>query len=137
MTSAPDAFWFVQADAKGEITDYGNVYSVDELLLQEEGTGRPVYACEELPNMQGFYVSGTEVLIRPTFDIEPAIDLTVGESLTLDGLPDRVTLTMDGETIELTGGELTLEPDMPAVYSLTFEAFPFMPCTTKVTVHAA
>lgn len=82
-------------------------------------------------------VTTKEISSRPVIDMPSEVNLKVGETTVLSGLPDPIHLLLDGEPVEITGGELELSGDMPSSYILTVNQFPYMPSVTKVVVNEA
>jgi hypothetical protein len=84
------------------------------------------------------YVAEGEVLPRPTLDLIPElITLAVGETHVVSNLPAGIIVTYNGEDIALDGDTLEIEGDVAADYEMTFNLFPYLARTMKVTIHEA
>ncbi|QPC87426.1 hypothetical protein GA830_12235 [Mesorhizobium sp. NBSH29] len=49
------------------------------------------------------------------------------------GLPDPVTLTMDGVEHVIEGGEITITASTPGVFRLAIDQWPYLPWETEIT----
>lgn len=106
-----------------------------------DGEGEPIFASpgssQIIVHIAEHYVLEGEVLERPTFDAPESLAVTVGELITLPGLPNPVDVTIDGTTHIVEGGELELTADMPAQYTIEISQWPYISRTVEVTVNAA
>lgn len=55
-----------------------------------------------------------------------------GDEAVISGLPDPVTVTVDGVEHEVTGGVLTITSPMPAVYHVEIDPWPYLPWRAEV-----
>jgi hypothetical protein len=84
------------------------------------------------------YVAGDKVLPRPTLDVVPEVlTLAVGEAHVVSNLPAGTVVTYNGADITLDGDTLEIEGDVAADYEMTFNVFPYLARTMKVTIHEA
>lgn len=124
-------------DEEGQplISEDGSPY-VEVIETPIMQTGRMEYASVDL---QTDYVLDGKILKRPVFNKVPAsVELVWGSSdMTIDDLPIPCTVTVDGEKHTIDDGTLTITPHVVADYSLTFEAFPYIPATMEVKVRAS
>lgn len=97
-------------------------------------TGRMAYADVDID--RDFVMNGM-VLERPKIDLPEEISLAVGETYTVKDLPDPARFFLDREQIQVEGGKLEIEGEMPAEYTIRFDQFPYVPLNVKVTVHEA
>jgi len=51
---------------------------------------------------------------------------------TITGLPEPCQVLVDGEPVTVEGGRLELTADMPAIYSIVLDQFPFMPWSAEI-----
>jgi hypothetical protein len=99
-------------------------------IKTEEGTQNV-----ECDPMLDYIVDG-QITRRPAMDVPAAVELTVGETFTLAGLPDPIEVFLDDQVSELSGGTLELSADMPAEYRLILNKWPYQTAILKVTVNA-
>jgi hypothetical protein len=83
------------------------------------------------------YILDGQITARPKFDVPAEINLKVGETVKLTGLPDPCNVWVDRDPTILTGGELELEAEMPATYNIVLEKWPYMERYVKVTIDEA
>lgn len=83
------------------------------------------------------YISEGQITPRPVITLPEDMTIAVGETAVIDGLPDPCWLRVDDERIEVTGGSLEIEGEMPATYEIEIDHFPYMPSKVKVTVNEA
>nr|WP_278388394.1 hypothetical protein [Brucella intermedia] len=79
------------------------------------------------------FVDGSEVKTRPTISIDKS-EVTQGETINIAGLPGLASVTVDGVTFEVEGGELTLDAEHIGRYEIQIDAWPCMPFQQVVTV---
>jgi hypothetical protein len=92
-------------------------------------------------NPETHYILNGAVTARPAqlsiVDVEE-INVSTEEQATFTLLPDPCTVTINGpngvESVEITGGTLEFSAAFPGDYSMTFEAFPYLPYS--VVIHA-
>lgn len=105
------------------------------------GEGHLFIEVETYPSVSDIYekhhVVDGALALRPILDLPSNLALTVGDSYTFEALPDPCTVELDGETLEVTGGQVEITADMPATYELIFSAWPHLTHVTKVTINAA
>jgi hypothetical protein len=65
------------------------------------------------------------------------IDVATEEQSTFTLLPDPCTVTISGpngvESVEITGGTLEFTAAFPGDYTMTFEAFPYLPYSVVIS----
>ena len=84
------------------------------------------------PHIMGEY-RGDEYYIADGEAVErPASPVTISD-LTLQGVPDGATLTINGERYDAEG-DVELEFPLPGVYRLRVECFPYKDWEREVTV---
>ena len=85
------------------------------------------------------YVLDGAIAARPAIDLPSEITAEVGDEIELVGLPgspaDPCLVHIDGATHQVGDGELFLDADMPAEYSILIEKFPYQRKTIKVTIN--
>lgn len=79
------------------------------------------------------FVDGGEVKSRPTISVEKS-EVKQGGTISIAGLPDLATVTVDGETFEVEGGELSFDAEHLGQYVINIDAWPCMPFQQVVTV---
>lgn len=79
------------------------------------------------------FVDGGEVKTRPNISVDKS-EVTQGETINIAGLPDLATVTVDGETFEVEGGELSFDAEHLGQYVINIDAWPCMPFQQVVTV---
>lgn len=126
---------FCDVDPSGRIL---TVHQCSSALAAEgyPAQGRKVYVTS-LPDARTDYVDAQDaVQPRPAlagFD-KTAITADDTDAATLTGLPDPVTVHVDGVAHEITGGMLTITSPMPATYAVEIrDAFPYLPFTAEIT----
>ncbi len=50
----------------------------------------------------------------------------------ISGLPDPITIKIDGEIYEVEGGSLTITSPMPAAYRIEVDQWPYMPWGVEI-----
>jgi hypothetical protein len=97
--------------------------------------------CEGEYSAETKYILNGVAVNRPTqssvVDVSE-INVSTEEQATFTLLPDPCTVTISGpngiESVEITGGTLEFTAAFPGDYTMTFEAFPYLPYS--VTINA-
>lgn len=79
------------------------------------------------------FVDGGEVKARPIICIDQS-EVTQGDTISFTGLPAQATVTVDGVTFEVDGGQLSLDAEHLGRYDIQINAWPCMPFHQVVTV---
>ncbi|APY14328.1 hypothetical protein GJU93_02555 [Brucella sp. 10RB9212] len=79
------------------------------------------------------FVDGGNVKPRPTISVDKS-EVTQGNTISIAGLPDLATVTVDGVTVEIDDGELALHAEHLGQYDIQISAWPCMPFHQVVTV---
>jgi len=78
-----------------------------------------------------------EVRERPALDVPTEVSVVVGQGIDIMLPHDPFHIRVDGEELDVTGGKLELDPEMPATYQIDFNHFPYVDQSLKVTAHEA
>ena len=126
--------YVVWATDTGAIIRNGTVSSEDEMALQPLGSGEKIMLVEIEARYATHYVAGDELVERPVLPLPENLEILANsvEEAVLSGLPDPCIFLLDGEKITVTGGELALSSDVPAVYTLELNQWPYLPGTTRI-----
>lgn len=81
------------------------------------------------------YVRDGTVQARPTFDIQPEIILSRGETYTISGLPVPCRAIVDSQSLLIEDGTLELTGDDPGTFAIVLDQWPYLPATLTVTVN--
>lgn len=79
------------------------------------------------------FVDGGEVKTRPTIGVDK-LEVTQGETIKIAGLPELASVTVDGVTYVVEGGELSFDAEHLGQYEIQINAWPCMPFQQVVTV---
>lgn len=86
---------------------------------------------------------GSNYIVDGALAARPVASITINRTeipadkrskVKIAGLPDPCTIFIDGEPVTVEGGLLELTADMPAIYSIVFDSFPFMPWSCEISV---
>lgn len=86
------------------------------------------------PTSDWFNIAKGKLEKRPTFGFDSEIQLTVGQTKTLTGLPTNTIVQVYGQSYPITDGKLELGGEMAGSYEIYIDAFPYMPTFIQVTV---
>lgn len=79
------------------------------------------------------YVLDGAIVDRPTFAVsKTAIAADDLDEAVITGLPDPVTVLVDGVAHEVTGGTIAITAAMPATYRIEIDHWPYMPFNEEV-----
>lgn len=75
---------------------------------------------------------------RPVLGLPTEVEIVAdgADEAILPGLPDPCEAVVDGEPVTVTGGQLVLTADVPAVYDVELLPWPQMPHTVRITASA-
>ena len=75
-----------------------------------------------------------EVIDRPSLNIEPSVEMNLGESVSYP-LPDGAYVFMGPQPYPITDNVLTITPESAGEFVLSVVCPPYLPVTLKVTVN--
>lgn len=115
---------WVIADAKGEILLTGSTarYQIEAQVLQP---GQQLV--EEKADLMSDYVAASHVAPRPA-------NTSTLAAMKISNVPNPSTVTIDGgDPVTVTDGEVDLEFDQPATYTVVVSSWPMLDATFEVT----
>lgn len=81
------------------------------------------------------YVDGGLIVNRPTMPCtidKPQILADGNDLATISGLPEPCTVSFKGEEYEVTDGSFSFTANIPGIFTVEIEAFPYLPATFTV-----
>lgn len=83
------------------------------------------------------YIVNGEFATRPEVSISKTEIVADGVDVAVIDLGEPFVVVVNGETYEIEDGSLEFSTDMPGVYTLEIDHFPYMPFKQEVTAHAS
>lgn len=128
----------IRYDAEGRIVSVATTYArhyAAWAALQTDLSALEVASDRDPAEMvSGWYVVDGALVARPTMAVAPSLDVPLGGSAVLGGLPLPCRVIHDGGSIEVADGAMTLTGDTADAYTLTIEAWPHLSATVAVVV---
>lgn len=129
-------------NARGEIQ-----YNVDDPYVKEiydtyeaMSDADPAfnYIVTETVSITGMYVDAEGFMTqRPVMVFDVPTSVAVGAEIVAQGLPDGVSMWIDGEAIEIPSeGPLRFTADEPGRYEIMLECWPYLPLQHELEVVA-
>lgn len=133
-------YFAVDYTVGGEIVRVCNIAAEADAVLIEDGTEQMILVVDDFPDFSvgSHYVNNGNITTKqPLVLIKSATQIFADgtNEAVITGVPTGVSVTWpDGQTDEITDGEVRFSVDLPGTYTLTFSAIPYL--TQEVTIEA-